>query len=174
MGKSERPEEVSFKKPVSRFRSVISTTESIKKKPRDPRFDTLSGHLDQNKIKQRYSFLNEYRTKEKEILVQSLLLHEETPTTKKQDIKLLLDRITSQEASEKRTEQLHKAKSERRKLEQELVAQGKKPFFLKRSDQKKEVLIDKFYELKQKNPTLDINRLTEKRHLFVSFSQFLI
>lgn len=159
---SQKPEECSYKKPVSRIRTVVPPELGGFKKMRDPRFDTLSGFLDQNKLKQSYSFLKDYRSQEKEALLSGL--QEESCSLKRQAIKSQLDRIKSQEQAEQRTEQLQRSKSERRKLEQELVAQGKKPFFLKRSEQKKEALIDKYYELKQKNPSFDVDKFTEKRH----------
>ncbi len=51
---------------------------------------------------------------------------------------------------------------EHRKQEKELVKQGKKPFYLKKSEQKKRVLIDKFASMKKGQVDRAIERRRKK------------
>jgi ribosomal RNA-processing protein 36 len=53
-------------------------------------------------------------------------------------------------ATTKREEVQKKKAHERKKLERELVLQGKKPFYTKKSDEKTLELLEKFTDLKQK------------------------
>ncbi len=59
------PAEISSKKAVSRKREVVPT---LKRNYRDPRFEPLSGLLDESKLKQNYSFLEDYRADERKTL----------------------------------------------------------------------------------------------------------
>ncbi|KAF8928929.1 hypothetical protein BGZ58_009278 [Dissophora ornata] len=69
----------------------------------------------------------------------------------------MIDRQAT-EAAQKRKQEI---KREHKGKEQDLVAKGKNPFFLKKSDQKKLALIDKFQSLKD-NPKA-LTRAMEKR-----------
>ncbi|XP_013415257.1 ribosomal RNA processing protein 36 homolog [Lingula anatina] len=57
-----RPMEMSAKKPVGRFREIVSVKKKIN---RDPRFDDLSGEYSQTIFHQTYSFLDDLKSREK-------------------------------------------------------------------------------------------------------------
>lgn len=148
------PTEVSSKKAVSRRREVVPVK---KREYRDPRFEPMDGQVDEAKIKKAYSFLNEYRDDEIKELKNAI------KTTKDDEAKEKLKRALSSMESRKKA-QLRKDKAEEildrhRKEEKELVKQGKQPFYLKKSEQKKRVLLDQYGTLKGKQ----LDRVIERR-----------
>ena len=64
-----RPREVSSKKPVSRFREVIPVNKRQHEQARDPRFDEKAGSFSEDLFKRSYSFLEEMRSEEKQLVV---------------------------------------------------------------------------------------------------------
>ena len=154
------PKEQSSKKPVSRFRTVINTQT---KKPRDPRFDTLSGHFNQDLFEKSFSFLKDHRQQEITQLRQRI--QEEKDIYAKEKLVKLLTSILSQQAANNKKKSDQSLVRQRRKLETELVKNGKKPFFLKRSDVKKEQLIHKY------KASGDVAKALEKRRKHQSAKQ---
>lgn len=148
------PAEVSSKKAVSRKREVIPVK---KREYRDPRFEPLSGPLDQNKIQKAYSFLDDYRDDEIKQLKETIR------TTKNEEEKERLKReLLSMESRKKADMQKKKAQEildRHKKEEKERVKQGKTPFYLKKSEQKKRVLLEQYGELKGKK----LDRVIERR-----------
>ncbi|KAG2226779.1 hypothetical protein INT45_005744 [Circinella minor] len=161
------PMEVSSKKAVSRFREVVPTSGS---KTRDPRFDKLSGQLNQDLFEKSYSFLDDYKKSEQEMLRKTI--KKEKNQEKRTNMESLLTKMVnyqkhlicvlfcltfshfikvSREATEKQTKRKQELLRERKKAEAELVKQGKKPYFLKRSEQRKLELMDKYQQLGEKN-----------------------
>ncbi|KAJ3209806.1 TBC1 domain member 8B [Dinochytrium kinnereticum] len=148
------PQEVTAKRPVTRKRNVI---EIPKQKSRDPRFDSLSGTLNTGLFKDSYKFLNDYRKSEIE-MIEKTLKKEKSPVEREKLQKLQQSMITAQraEAADAKRKGLLK---EWKKTESEAVKQGKKPFFLKKSDVKKMMLIEKY-----KNMTpAQVEKVLEKR-----------
>ncbi|CAK9188636.1 unnamed protein product [Ilex paraguariensis] len=138
-----RPMEISSKKPVSRFREVIQVPKQV---VRDPRFESLCGNLDVDGFKKRYNFLYENNLPaEKEELKKSM--------KKSKDLEVInemKDRIgwidqQLKSASTKRTDKTILA--EHKKKEREAAKQGKKPFYLKKSEIRKQKLTEKYTEL---------------------------
>ncbi|KAI9479573.1 hypothetical protein BDB00DRAFT_775714, partial [Zychaea mexicana] len=140
------PMEVSSKKAVGRFRDVVPASGS---KTRDPRFDKLSGQLNQDLFEKSYSFLNDYKKSEQEMLRTSIKKEKNQET--RANMESLLLKMVSREATEKQTKRKQQLLRERKKAEAELVKQGKKPYFLKRSEQRKLELMDKYQQLGEKN-----------------------
>ncbi|KAI9315536.1 hypothetical protein BX666DRAFT_1956555 [Dichotomocladium elegans] len=140
------PMEVSSKKAVSRFREVVSkSTPEV----RDPRFDKLSGKFNQDLFEKSYAFLNDYKKTEKEMLRERL--KKEKNPEKREQLQNLLSKLISREANIEQAKRKQELIRERKKAEAELVRQGKKPYFLKRSDERKLVLMDKYEKLGEKN-----------------------
>lgn len=127
---------------MSRRREILADP---RRKHRDPRFDPLvgSGHLDKSKAGKAYAFLDEYRDSEMGEL------RAQIKKTRDAEAKERLKRqLMSMESRKKATRKRHDEEAllrEHRRQEKELVAQGKKPFYLKRSEQK-ERLLTKRYE----------------------------
>ncbi|KAI8367659.1 uncharacterized protein BYT42DRAFT_134316 [Radiomyces spectabilis] len=148
------PMEMSSKRAVGRFRQVV---EAPAAKRRDPRFDKLSGHLNQELFEKSYEFLNDYRQSEIAMLKESI--RKEKDPEEREKMQLVLTKMQSREYAEKEAKRKQNLVRERKKKEAELVEQGKKPYFLKRSEKRKMELIDKYKQYGEKN----IERILEKR-----------
>lgn len=141
------------------------------KKAVDPRFESTSGNFNEDLFKKSYSFIDEMRRKEISELRESI--KKEKDSARRQELFALLNSLSSKESAEKRKLELQKLKGERRKAEKELVAHGKKPFYLKKSDEKKMVLIEKFKKIKERNPDANIDKLLEKRRKRMASKQIV-
>ncbi|PBP15916.1 pre-rRNA processing protein [Diplocarpon rosae] len=151
------PTEISSKKAVSRKREVVPV---VKRAYRDPRFAAVMGPVDESKISKAYSFLDDYREDEMKELRTAIKY------AKDEDIKEKLKRALLGMESRKKA-QARKIKEQEildrhRKEEKELVKRGKQPFYLKKAEQKKRVLLDKFGELKDKQLDHVIERRRKK------------
>ncbi|KAG0247180.1 hypothetical protein BG011_001897 [Mortierella polycephala] len=151
-----RPMEMGSKKPVGRFRQVVEVPTA---KRRDPRFDSLSGKLDTDLFEKSYSFLKDYQTDEMQKLKE--LIKKERDSDMKEKLQTQLSRMVDRQATEATLKRRQEIKREHKRKEKELVAKGKNPFFLKKADQKKLELINKFQHLKE-NPKA-LARAMEKR-----------
>lgn len=152
------PVEQSSKKAASRRREVVPT-KSLDH--RDPRFEPTGGRVDESRTKKNYSFLDEYRESEMTEL-RTAIRQTKDPGAKeklKQTLQSMESRKKTQEARNQQQElvRIHRAK------EKELVRQGKKPFYLKRAEQKKLALVKRFAGLKGKQVDRVIERRRKKR-----------
>ncbi|KAL8676570.1 MAG: hypothetical protein Q9186_006919 [Xanthomendoza sp. 1 TL-2023] len=151
------PAEMSSKKAVSRKREVVPTT---KRDVRDPRFEPVSGTLDEEKARENYSFLNGYRDSE------MLDLKIQIRQTKDANVKERLKRSLLSMESRKKTQQMKDQEQEiqrsHRVKEKELVKQGKRPFYLKKGEQKQLALLQRFEGIKGKRLGKVIERRRKK------------
>ncbi|KAF9384864.1 rRNA biogenesis protein rrp36 [Podila verticillata] len=138
-----KPMEIGSKKPVGRFRQVVEVASA---KRRDPRFDSLSGKLDTDLFEKSYGFLKDYQADEMKKLRE--LIKKERDMDMKEKLQTQLSRMVDRQATEAAQKRRQEIKREHKRKEKDLVAKGKTPFFLKKSDQKKLELIDKFKQLK--------------------------
>ena len=127
---------------------------------RDPRFERLSGPLDAEKAKKNYSFLQSYRDDEINELKGNI------PKTKDPEVTERLKRALLSMESRKKTQQMkdqqQEVLSKHRKEEKEAVRQGKKPFYLKRAEQKQLALVERFNGMKGKQVEKTIERRRKK------------
>ncbi|XP_066503580.1 ribosomal RNA processing protein 36 homolog isoform X2 [Hoplias malabaricus] len=151
-----RPEEISAKKHVPFLRKVVSVKKTTF---RDPRFDDLSGEFRPETFKQTYKFIDDIRKQEAWIVKKKL--KNVKSEGKKEQLKFLLKRMENQERARRRLEQQREKELEFKKKQKELVGQGHRPFYLKKSDKKKLELAEKYNALK-KSGTLE-NFLSKKR-----------
>ncbi|KAM0435123.1 hypothetical protein ACHAPT_003212 [Fusarium lateritium] len=133
------PQEQTSKRPVSRRREIIPDT---RRQYRDPRFDPLVGRVDEEKSSRAYAFLDEYRDKEMADL--RVQIKKTKDVRVKEDLKRQLQAMESRRKARKRKEEEEGLLKEHRKKEKELVAQGKTPFYLKKSEQKKQLLVKRY------------------------------
>ncbi|KAF1831995.1 DUF947-domain-containing protein [Decorospora gaudefroyi] len=148
----------SSKRMVSRKRKVVDV-----KKPtfRDPRFDNVSGpRPDEHVVGKRYSFLNDYRASEIADLRKTI--KKTKSEDEKERLKKQLLSMESQQKTRENKEKLQEIARNHKKQEKELVKQGKKPFFLKKSEQKKMALVDRFQNMKSKQRDKVIERRRKK------------
>ncbi|KAF9171242.1 rRNA biogenesis protein rrp36 [Mortierella sp. AD011] len=151
-----KPMEIGSKKPVGRFRQVVEVS-NIKR--RDPRFDSLSGKLDTDLFEKSYAFIKDYQADEMKKLKE--LIKKERDGDMKEKLQKQLSRMVDRQAMEAAQKRRQEIRREHKRKERELISKGKNPFFLKKSDQKKLELIDKFQNLKD-NPKA-LARAMEKR-----------
>jgi len=144
---------------VTRKRQVIDVP---KVQVRDPRFGPLGGPVDDTALAKKYSFINDYQDSEMAELKAAI------KKSKNEDDKAVLKRkLLSMESKKKARENKEREQEvirEHRKKEKEAIAQGKNPFYLKKSDQKQQALVNKFDSMKSK----DRERLIERRRKKVS------
>ncbi|CAG5152634.1 uncharacterized protein ALTATR162_LOCUS2852 [Alternaria atra] len=148
----------SSKRMVSRKRNVVEV-----KKPvfRDPRFDNASGpQPDEFVVGKRYSFLNDYRTSEISELRQTI--KKTKNEDEKERLKKKLLSMESQQKARENKEKLQEVAREHKKKEKELIKEGKQPFFLKKSEQKKIALVNRFENMKSKQRDKVIERRRKK------------
>lgn len=148
------PAELSTKKAVSRRREVVQVK---KLDHRDPRFEPFGGPIDGAKLKKNYSFLDNYRDSEMAELRAAILncknadsLEKLKQALRSMESRKKTDAVKGQEQAILR---IHRAK------EKELVKQGKKPFYLKRGEQRKLALVERFEGLKERQ----VDKLIERR-----------
>lgn len=139
-----RPMETSSKKPVGRFREVIQVPKRV---VRDPRFESLCGNLDVEGFQKRYKFLYETELPAEKEDLKKLMKKSNDPEV----IAGLKDRLAwidkqLKSVSTKRSDK--KILAEHKKKEREAAKQGKQPYYLKKSEIKKQKLIEKYKDLK--------------------------
>ncbi|EPS60500.1 hypothetical protein M569_14302 [Genlisea aurea] len=140
-----RPMEISSKKPVSRFREVIQVPKNVS---RDPRFESLCGKLDVDGFKKRYNFIYENTLPSEKKELKKLMRNAKNPEVV-DELKDKMAKIDKEvkSALPKRTEK--DILSEHKKKEREAAKRGKQPFYLKKSELRKQKLIEKYNELKE-------------------------
>lgn len=76
------------------------------------------------------------------------------------------DQFVSLQNLKNKKNRLNSILKERRKVEKELVSQGKKPFFLKKSEVKKIEIVDKYKRMQDDKNSPSINKTMgkKKRH----------
>ncbi|KHN04577.1 Ribosomal RNA processing protein 36 like [Glycine soja] len=139
-----RPMEASSKKPVSGFREVI---QAPKKVVRDPRFESLCGKLDPEGFRKRYNFLYENDLPaERQALKKELKKYKDPKRINEieERVSWIDKQLKSDSAKHIDAEILAKHK----KKEREATKQGKRPFYLKKSEIRKQRLIEKYNHLK--------------------------
>ncbi|ORY44191.1 DUF947-domain-containing protein, partial [Rhizoclosmatium globosum] len=159
---SYRPAEMTSKRPVPRYRQVVELPK--KEEHRDPRFNKFSGKFNEGLFKRSYGFLEDYEKNEIEELRKKVV------KTKDASEKEELERV--QADSKTKEEKQKNIQRQWKKSEMEAVKQGKKAFYLKKSDKEKLALyeqykklgegkgVDKFLEKRRKK-----NSASEKRFL---------
>jgi len=148
------PQELSSKKAVSRRREVVPIT---KRQVRDPRFESASGMVNEQKIAKNYEFLEGYRDDEIKELKQAIKTTKDE--TAKERLKRELLSMESRKKTKERKDREMEVLQKHRREEKELVRQGKQPFYLKKSEQKERLLREQFDGLKGKG----LDRVIERR-----------
>lgn len=164
------PMETTSKKPVSRKREILPVHKMV---ARDPRFDPLitsrssaahssSSKADEDHARRAYAFLDEYRDDEMRQL-KTAVKKAKTPAEKEKLQRALMSMESRKKTRDKRDKE-RALIEEHRKREKELVKEGKKanPYYLKKSEQKKQLLVDQFAGLSEKQREHAIERKRKK------------
>ncbi|KAJ4700740.1 Ribosomal RNA processing protein 36-like [Melia azedarach] len=139
-----RPMEVSAKKPVSRFREVVQAPKRV---VRDPRFESLCGNLDVEGFRKRYDFLfeNNLPAEKEELKKQLKKTHDPNVID---ELKKRISWIDKQLKFESTKSTDAAILAEHKKKEREAAKHGKRPFYLKNSEIRKQRLVEKYNKLK--------------------------
>ncbi|WJX57732.1 hypothetical protein P8452_43260 [Trifolium repens] len=139
-----RPMEASSKKPVPAFRDVI---QAPKKVVCDPRFESLCGTVDLDGFRKRYNFYFENDLPaEKQALKKKLKKYKNPERRSEIEERLALVDKQLKSGPPKNVETQILAKH--KKKEREAAKQGKRPFYLKKSEIRNQGLIEKYDHLK--------------------------
>ncbi|RYP08003.1 hypothetical protein DL764_002149 [Monosporascus ibericus] len=156
-GHKHAPAEQTTKKQVSRRREVVSAP---RVGARDPRFDPVAGPVDEDRFRRAYSFLDEYQDSEMGQLREAI--RKTRDERAKAELKRALASMQDRRQAQRRRDEEKALLAEHRHREKELVKQGKKPFYLKKSEQKKQLLMDRFAGMKKKQVDRTIERKRKK------------
>ncbi|KAF3925763.1 hypothetical protein ABW20_dc0100785 [Dactylellina cionopaga] len=153
------PTEMTSKKAVSRRRTVVDLPADT---TRDPRFDPTggSGAVDTKKIERNYAFLDEYRDSEIKTLRQEAA--KEKNPIRKEGLQKKLQSLESKRDARKRQHDHDKILAEHKKKERDAIKQGKKPFYMKKSEQKKLILTTRFANMGEKQRSRVIEKKRKK------------
>ena len=148
------PAELPSRKAVSRKREVVATQ---RLNHRDPRFEPFCGAVDEKKTEKDYSFLDAYRDSEMSELKSAIRMTKDSEG--KEKLKRALLSMESRTKAQKLKEQQREVTRKHRKEEKEKIEQGKRPFYLKKADQKRMALIERFEGMKGKQ----VDKIIERR-----------
>ncbi|KAK0635663.1 hypothetical protein B0T17DRAFT_516894 [Bombardia bombarda] len=153
------PVEMTSKKPVTRRRDFIAVP-SVQ--ARDPRFLAVgvTTKIDEVKARKAYAFLDDYQEDEMKQLKDTIKKTKD-PVAKEKLQRTLMS-MESKKKARVRKEREEKLIEEHRRQEKELVKQGKQPFYLKKSEQKKRLLVDQFASMKKGQVDKAIERKRKK------------
>ncbi|KAJ2778104.1 rRNA biogenesis protein rrp36 [Coemansia javaensis] len=153
---TKMPAVMSSKRPVGRLRQVV---EMPRGRGRDPRFDSLSGALNEDLFEKSYGFLAEQRQQEMaELRTQARQLRDKNPAEAAR-VRRALETMQSQAAAREQKQRVQELKRKHRKMEAEAVRQGKRPYFLGRRELKELEAAQKFGSLSPAK----VDRFLEKR-----------
>ncbi|KAG5927229.1 rRNA biogenesis protein rrp36 [Claviceps africana] len=119
-----------------------------------------SSVLDETKARRAYAFLDDYRETEMADL-RAQIKKTKDPADKDVLKRQLLSMESRKKAQQKKDEE-RALLAEHRAKEKELVAQGKTPFYLKRSEQKKQLLVGRYEKMSKKQVDRAIERKRKK------------
>ncbi|KAH6626857.1 hypothetical protein B0J18DRAFT_425848 [Chaetomium sp. MPI-SDFR-AT-0129] len=171
------PVELTSKKPVSRKRDFLTSTAETKRVvARDPRFMPLGGpraaagagaaagsggdKIQEIKARKAYAFLDDYRASEMQELRTAIKKTKDPRQRARLEKELMV--MESRQRAQARKDREQAVLEAHRKQEKELVKQGKTPFYLKRAEQKKRVLVEQFQGLKKGQVDKAIERRRKK------------
>lgn len=154
-----RPVEMSSKRPMAEAWPAVDVPRKVR---RDPRFEELSGRLDEKKFRKSYGFVfDQVIPKEKEELQDKV--KKEKNAHKKKSMQAKLTRLEQTLKKEDEQRKVDRRERERKDMEKQAVSQGKRPYYLKKSDVKKQDLAEKFKELKRAGKVQDYLAKKRKR-----------
>ncbi|KAL9129125.1 MAG: hypothetical protein Q9217_002335 [Psora testacea] len=152
------PAQLSSKKAVSRKRDVVPIH---KPDVRDPRFQAMSGPLNEHKVRENYAFIDSYR--DAEIAELKAGLRKAKDPAAKETLRCALLSMESSKRTQQLKEEQQQVLRQHRKEEREKVESGKRPFYLKRGEVKKRALIERFKGMKGRQVDKVIERRRKKQ-----------
>lgn len=160
------PSEASSKRRVSVIRPIPGLTmtksgaDSASRDSRlyrDIRFDATYGKANEDRVREDYAFLDDYRREEIAELQAKLKKTEESYV--RSQIQTQIQSLQSKLKTLEKRDFRKKVLNDHRQQQRDQAKDGKNPYYLKRSDQRKLVLTEQFKTMKKK----DIDRAIERR-----------
>ncbi|KAI0166697.1 DUF947-domain-containing protein [Hypoxylon sp. FL1284] len=153
------PTEQTSKRPVTRRREVVPIA---RRAARDPRFSSATSTRPEDEARSRraYGFLDEYRDSEMGAL--RAAARKTRDPGAREELKRAVASMESRRKAQQRRDDEAKMLADHRRRERDLVRQGKQPFYLKKSEQKRRLLVDRFEGLKPKQVDRTIERRRKK------------
>ena len=154
----------SSKHAVSRKRTIIEPP--AVSKSRDPRFDPTvvgkNGRMPAASSENAYSFLNDYRAAELKGLKEKLAKTKDPD--QKEELKRAVRSTTDRLRESENRKREQKILAEHKKREKQMIREGKKstPYYMKKSDLKKEVLLSKYGEMNARDRSKALERRRKK------------
>lgn len=128
----------------------------------DPRFDRTFGKFEEAGFNQAYSFIGEIQKNEQKILEKEM--NKECDVERRESLKRLYDRLGDMQRAKQQVLERKQIVKDHLKSEKVLVEQGKKPFYLRKSDVERLHLSKQFEKIKKKvKSDKDLERILEKR-----------
>lgn len=156
------PQEVSSKRAVTRRREVVEPLVPAGLRPRDPRFDgAVKGVFDDRVFRRNYEFLDGYREEEVKVLRREM--EREKNPRRKGEMERTVRSMESRKQQQQQKARSEELLREHKKKEREMIKQGKKPFYLKKTEQKKMLLMDKYNKLNPKQLDKAIERKRKRK-----------
>ena len=112
-------------------------------------------------MSQKYAFLDDYRTSEITDLKQQVRSTKDVAA--KEALKRELKSMEDRERARRRAEEEKAVIREHRKRERERIEQGKKPFFLKKGEIKKQALVNRFEGMGEKKAEKVVEKRRKKK-----------
>ncbi|XP_067001576.2 ribosomal RNA processing protein 36 homolog [Anabrus simplex] len=138
-----RPREMSSKIRPGPFQDITHP----KKIVRDPRFDPLCGKFDEKVFSSAYSFIGDIKKRELEQL--RTLMKKETDEKQKTKIRYLITRMENQEREAARCHAKHERSKKEHEEQIEMLRNGEKPWFQKKSEKQLLDLVEQYHDLKK-------------------------
>mmetsp|Transcript_87330 Transcript_87330/g.232732 ORF Transcript_87330/g.232732 Transcript_87330/m.232732 type:complete len:278 (-) Transcript_87330:62-895(-) len=165
------PLEMSSKRPVSRYREVVAMPT---KRNVDPRFERTSGKLNEELFRKSFAFVAQKRQEEMKELKQRMSKIKDP--TAREELAAELDALQRVQQREAAVEARRERETERKRTERKLVREGKKPFFLKKSDQRNLELAKRFEDLSKKGKVDDVvakrrRKNAQKDHRYMPYQR---
>jgi ribosomal RNA-processing protein 36 len=149
------PQEISSKRPVSRKHFLPTVSEAHK--PRDPRFETLGNPISESSFRKAYTFIDDYQCDE--IALLKTQIRQARDTSERERLEKALKSLQSRKDSRVAKGRAVEVLRERKREEMEKVKRGKQPFYLKKSEERKLVMEDKYSKLGKKK----LEKVLEKK-----------
>lgn len=162
------PSESSCKEPVSKIRQIpgLDTSKYKESKFGDIRFDPAFGKANEAEVRKNYAFLDNYRQKEIQ-RISSILKDPKTGRVlsfnEREDLEYQLKALKSKMDSLKNKDFVSKVRRDVKNKYWDDVKEGKQGHYIKRSEQKKMIQVEKFKTMKKSQVDKVIERKRKKR-----------
>lgn len=145
----DAPIEMSSKKPVPFLGSDGLSKRKRKMQQtqvRDPRFDRKCGDYDAAAFRENFDFV--FDMKQEEIKELKKQLRECKDAEERQKLKFLIQRTENQVREHLKQQKIHQKRAEQKEEIEKAIQEGKRPYYMKKSEKRMVGLVEQFVDLK--------------------------